>query len=194
MLCVIKIWLSLVECSHAIENTVTIGQSICQFANLLLHFLFFTLTGGNQWTWLNPYLTPLTHLTPSFVFCVVVPPAMRLALWGVYIRFWSIPPPTRIHYPVWLSLRSSRWPGIMASDRMEKGPGSHGDCYREGVCHCDRPTTWREELARPPQSYSARVDRQGQSRLGTEGDNSNTWEQALGAAEHSIVLSGLRFS
>lgn len=161
--------------------------------NLQIIFFFLTLTGGNQWTWLNPYPSDTFE---SFLCLLCCRPSCYEACavrGGVYIRFWSMPP-TRIHYPVWLSLRGSRWSGIISSDRMEKGPGSHGDCYREGVCHCDRPATWREELARPPQSYCAGVARQGQARLGREGNNSNTWEQALGAAEHSIVLSGLRFS
>lgn len=173
-------------------------KTLSPFGSQFVYHLF--------WPWRKvinePDLTltsPLWHIwILPFVFCVVVPPVKRPMLWGEgFIRFLSMPP-ARTHRPGGLSLRGFLWSGIMASDRTEKGPGSHGNCYREGDCHCGRPATpsrreWTPER-RACSSTSKLLCQSGKARLGREGHNSSTWEQALGAAEHLIVLSGLRFS
>lgn len=89
---------------------------------------------------------------------------------GVHQIFVNTPsPPARTHRPGGLSLRGFLWSGIMASDRTEKGPGSHGNCYREGDCHCGRPGhPFKEKMDPGEKSLLVHLkaivpDRQGQA-------------------------------
>lgn len=89
----------------------------------------------------------------------------------------------------------------MAGDRTEKGSGSHGNCYREGDCHSGHPLVERID-PRPLGEMSSLIylvaivlGRLGKAR---QGKPEHGWrvghvlqEQALEAAEHLIVLSGV---